>query len=283
MDTHSKFYHTKLIYVLTYENRGGSFLNSKLEILSRCLALFLIAVLLWHTYRFVVGVHPFFPYLEWGKPLGYFFYLGVYVLIFVVLILFVKVIDRSSLSEIGLLKAKRWRTYVMFGVLFAFIARFSEIFMYLIFGGTLRLGEYPSSFIILFFILDTLIVGLAEEGVFRGYIQKHLTHNYRFVPALLVSSYLFHIYHVNFFSANLYDINLIVSGIVPSFGMFAGYLYYRTGENLLGPIMLHMFYDLFGTIVPLEVGMGNLPTGARIIQWTLFMIALKILADRKIL
>ena len=245
--------------------------------------LFLLTVLLWHTYRFVVEIYPISPHLEWGTPLGYFFYLGSYVLIFVALILFVKVIDQSSLSGIGLLKATRWRTYIMFGVLFAFLARFLEILIYLIFGGTLRLHEYPPSFIILFFILDTLIVGLAEEGVFRGYIQKHLTHNYGFIQALLVSSYLFKIYHVNFFSVNLSDMALTILGIAPSFGMFAGYFYYRTGENLLGPIMLHMFYDLFGTIVPLEVEMGNLPAGAGILKWTILILTLKILADRKLI
>ncbi len=253
--------------------------------LLRCLTLFLLTVLLWHIYRFVVEVSPVSPNLKWGTPLGYIFYLGFYVLIFATLVLFVRVIDRSSLNEIGLRKAPKWKAYVLLGVLFAFLARFSEILIYLLLGGTLRFYGYPSPFIIVFFIVDTLIVGLAEEGIYRGYIQKHLTHNHGFIPALLVSTILFKIYHVNFFSVNFSDV-AIISLIIPfpSFGMFAGYLYYKTRENLLGPIVLHMFYDLFGTIIPIEVETANLPAGwisiLGLLRWLILMFTLKILADR---
>jgi len=97
-----------------------------------------------------VDVSPVFPYLKWGTSLGYVFYLGFYVLMFVTLFLFVKVIDRSSLREIGLRKASRWKLYLILGVLFAFLARFSEIFIYLILGGIIRLEEYSPPFIIIF-------------------------------------------------------------------------------------------------------------------------------------
>jgi len=254
-----------------------------------CLLIFLLAILLWHVYRFLVDVSPVFPYLKWGTPLGYVFYLGFYVLMFGMLILFVKVIDRSSLRETGLRKASRWKLYLILGALFAFLARFSEIFIYLILGGTIRLEEYSPPFIIIFFVIDTLMVGLAEEGVFRGYIQRHLAHNHGFIKALLVSTSLFHAYHVNFYRATFSDIALtiLVGPFIPGFGMFAGYLYYKTGENLLGPVTLHMFYDLFGTIVPLGVETGSLPTGSvsllRILQWSMMLLSVKILADRQVI
>jgi len=44
-----------------------------------------------------------------------------------------------------------------------------------------------------------------------------------------------------------------------------------------------MFYDLFGTIVTLEVERGNLPAGPRILQWSILMFTLKILADKKVI
>jgi len=253
----------------------------------KCLLIFLLTILLWHVYRFLVDVSPVFPYLKWGTPLGYIFYLGFYILMFATLALFVKVIDQSSLYEIGLRKATRWRAYVVLGIFFAFLARSLEILSISIGAGTPTFLGYPSLPIIIFFVIDTLIVGLAEEGTFRGYIQKHLTHVYGFIPALLVSSVLFKVYHVNFFEATFSDLALTILVIVPSFGMFAGYFYYRTGENLLGPIVLHMFYDLFGTIIPLGVETSNLPAGSvsilKIIQWLMLMFTLKILADKKVI
>jgi len=171
----------------------------------------------------------------------------------------------------------------MFGVLFAFLGRFMEVLSLLFAGGILTLSGYPSPFVTLFFIVDTLVVGLAEEGVFRGYIQRHLTHSYGFIPALLFSSILFKIYHVNFFKVTFSDLPSLFF-IVPSFGVFAAYFYYRAGENLLGPVMLHMFYDLFGTIVPLEAETIHVSAELlfllRIFQWSILMLTLKILADR---
>ena len=245
-----------------------------------------MVVLLWHIYRFIVEVSSVFPYLKWGTPLGYVFYLGFYVLVFAALFLFVKLIDRASLYEIGLWKATRWQAYIMLGIVFAFSARFLEVLSFLFAGARITVLPYPSLPIVLFFIVDTLFVGLAEEGVFRGYIQRHLTHNHGFIKALLVSSILFKMYHLNFFEASLSDLASSFL-VLPSFGLFAGYFYYKTEENLLGTIGFHMFYDLFGTIIPLEIQTGLLSTGMvsflRILRWLLLMLTLKILADRKIM
>jgi len=257
----------------------------RLRVLLKCLALFLLTVLLWHVYRFVAEVWRV-PYLEWGTPLGFVFYLGFYILIFAMLVIFVKVIDRSSLYEIGLRKAAKWRAHLILGILFGLLAGFLELLPFLLAGATPVLRPYPSPPIIGFMIVDTLIVGLAEEGVFRGYIQRHLTNNHGFILALLISSVLFKAYHLNFFTATLSDLASLLL-VLPSFGMFAGYFYYKAGENLLGPIVLHMFYDLFGTIVPIELEMGNLPVTLisilRIIEWFMLMLTVRILADKKVL
>jgi len=92
--------------------------------------------------------------------------------------------------------------------------------------------------------------------------MKRPSHNYGFLSALLACSALSRAYQANLFRADFSDPALLGSGMVPNFGMFAGYLYRRACENLLSPIMLHMFYDLFRTIAPLGAEMGDLPTGS---------------------
>jgi len=259
--------------------------NPELKRSIQSVFLFLSVVLLWHIYRYVVEVSHFLPELEWGKPLGYLFYLGFYILMFSMLVVFVKVVDRSSLQAIGLRKAERWRTFVGLGVLFAFAARFIEISRLLLAGGTLMLFGYPSPALMVFFTLNTLIIGLAEEGIFRGYIQRHLTHAYGFIPGLIATSVLFGAYHLNFFRVTLADAALSILSIAPSFGMFAGYFYHRTGENLLGPVALHMFYDLFGTIASIGVDVNSQPSTlvsfTGLLQWSALILALKVWMDRK--
>jgi len=67
--------------------------------------------------------------------------------------------------------------------------------------------------------------------------------------------------------------------------MFAGYFYHRTGENLLGPVALHMFYDLFGTIASIGVDVNSQPSTlvsfTGLLQWSALILALKVWMDRK--
>jgi len=127
-------------------------------------------------------------------------------------------------------------------------------------------------------------VGLAEEGVFRGYIQRRMTDLWKFLPALLFTSILFRVYHKNFFTASVSDVILTILAITPSFGIFAGYFYHKSRGNLLGPIALHMFYDLFGTIVPLGIDTTEVHPAVVIVSndlaWSALIIALKLLTDR---
>lgn len=196
---------------------------------------------------------------------------------------FIYYIDHSSLKDIGLSKVGKWRTHIVIGVFFVFLARFLEIGLGVLVGGHVVVWSYSSIFVIMFFIVTTFFVGLSEEGVFRGYIQRKLTDIWKFLPALLFASILFRIYHLNLFTASVTDV-VLASIPLPSFGMFAGYLYYRSRGILLAPIALHMFYDLFGIIVPLGVDVveihPELLRVSRNLMWSALIIVLKMLADK---
>ena len=259
-------------------------MESKVYIIGKCVSIFLLSIIIWHLYRFIVNFSPYKSYLGWETPQGYLFYLTFYILMFAILTFFIRYIDHSSLKNIGLSKGTRWKTHIIVGVSFAFLARFLEIGLCVLVGEVIVVGAYSSPFVIMFFIVDTFFVGLSEEGVFRGYIQRKLTDRWKFLPALLCASILFQIYHINFFTASMSDLVLATLAVTPSFGIFAGYFYYKSRGNLLGPIALHMFYDLFGTIVPLEVDATEaapaLVPGSRILVWSTLIVLLKLLTDK---
>lgn len=257
-------------------------MENKAYIIGKCVLIFFLSVILWHLYRFIITFSPFQSFFVWETPQGYLFYLSFYVIWLAILIFFIYYIDHSSLKNIGL-KVEKWKTYIITGVSFAFSARFLEIGLGVLVGGDIVAYSYSSFFVILFFIVTTFFVGLSEEGIFRGYIQRKLTNIWKFLPALLFTSILFRIYHKNFFTASMTDI-ILASIPTPSFGMFAGYFYYKSRSSLLGPIALHMFYDLFGTIVPLGVDVAGVHFGlvfvSRVLMWSALIIVLKLLADK---
>ena len=258
-------------------------MKSKVYIIGKCISIFLLSIITWHLYRFIVTFSSFKSYLMWGTPQGYLFYLTFYIIMLAILLFFIYCIDHSSLKSIGFSKVKRWKTHIIVGVSFAFLARFLEIGLGVLVGGDIVVSSYSSLFVIVFFIVSTFFVGLSEEGVFRGYIQRKLTDTWKFLPALLFTSILFRIYHKNFFTTSLTDV-VLASLPTPSFGMFAGYFYYKSRRSLLGPIALHMFYDLFGTIVPLGVDVAGVHLGlvlpSRILVWSTLIIVLKLLAAK---
>ena len=257
-------------------------MEKRAYVIGKCVSIFILSVIVWHIYHFMAMFSPFKSYLMWETPQGYLFYLTFYIIMLLVLVFFVYYIDHSSLKNIGLSRVERWKTHILVGVAFAFLARFLEIFLFALVGGDIVVFSYSSLFVVMFFVVNTFFVGLAEEGIFRGYIQRKLTHKWSFLPALLFASILFRIFHKNFFTTSASDI-VLASIPTPSFGMFAGYYYHKTRGILLGPIALHMFYDLFGTIVPLGVDLVGVHLGlvlvSRILVWTTLIIVSKILAD----
>jgi membrane protease YdiL (CAAX protease family) len=259
--------------------------ESKASAMGKCVLIFLLSIIVWHSYRFTVDFSLFKSYLLWGTLQGYLFYLVFYILMFAILVFFVHYIDHSSLKDIGFYKGANWKKHVTLGIVFAFSARLLEICLGALVGGVIIVYAYPSLFVVMFFVVDTFFVGLSEESVFRGYIQRKLTDAWRFLPALLFTSILFKIYHIDFFTASMSDIVLTALAVFPGFGIFAGYLYYKSHRNMLGPIALHMFYDLFGTIVPFGIYMTEvnriLAGVSSILVWSTLIIVLKLLSDKK--
>jgi len=270
--------------LIDWSNPNYETMKSEAYIIGKCISIFLLSILIWHVYRFVVTFSPYKSYFMWETLQGKLFYLVFYILMFAILVFFVRYIDHSSLKNIGLSQSARWKRHIAIGVFFAFLARFLEIGFGAVVGGVVIVYAYSSFLVIVFFVVDTFFVGLSEEGVFRGYIQGKLTGIWRFLPALLFASILFHIYHTDFFTASMTDLILKVLAVAPSFSIFAGYMYYKTRGNLLGPVALHMFYDLFGTMVPIGIDVAGvhpvMVQVSRIFMWSILIIVFKLLVDK---
>ncbi|MFC4552554.1 MULTISPECIES: CPBP family intramembrane glutamic endopeptidase [Halorussus] len=92
--------------------------------------------------------------------------------------------------------------------------------------------------------LSILVVGPAEELLFRGVIQRYLDDAISTLPAILISSVLFALVHIP--TTVIATPNPVAVGVtlVILFGLsiLLGYLYVWT-ENLVVPILVHGLYD----------------------------------------
>lgn len=99
------------------------------------------------------------------------------------------------------------------------------------------------------FVFMTLVVGVSEEWLFRGFFQKLLLEKFTAGIALTVQAILFGIWHVVWhISPNGIDIPGMFSHVFFSFiwGVLAGVMFIKTG-SLLAPILVHGLWDTLVT------------------------------------
>lgn len=164
--------------------------------------------------------------------------------------LFVKYVDKEKFVDIGFHLKNRINDFST-GLLIGFII------MLLGFGFLELIDEIQFQGIefdlkeIIFSISLFLLVSLAEEIFFRGYILRNLMNSYNKYLALLISSVLFSLIHG--FNPNIDIIgftNIFLSGIL------LGITYIHT-KNLWFPIALHFSWNFFQTVLGFNVSGKN--------------------------
>lgn len=129
--------------------------------------------------------------------------------------------------------------------------------------------ELATLFILALILFPSLLaVAVVEEGAFRGYIQRIFGLKYGFIPALLLASLLFAVMHFPFAgiikihqsmpelvspALQIYSINVLF-GILP-LGIFFGYVYFKTGQNLICPILFHTIHNFLLILTQVFLGM----------------------------
>jgi membrane protease YdiL (CAAX protease family) len=177
-------------------------------------------------------------------PYGYAVHLAYYSSIFLVTFLFV---GRIDFSAIGLKRDTSWKKYLTIGLVFGLL--FYTLKTLVIQGEFNRSYYLPLELYVPAFIFLGLLIGLAEESIFRGFILDSFLRSYTPLLAVLVSSLLFGIYHVNFLDLNFswwsYYVLQALSG-----GLILSVLYIKTGRNLIAPIAYHSTNIIIGQIIP---------------------------------
>ncbi len=96
------------------------------------------------------------------------------------------------------------------------------------------------------FALTSFIVGVREELFYRAIVQNSLSKKMKKFGSVILTSIFFTFYHLSYF------INLDFIAIVEAFlvGIVIGVIYYNM-RSLLMVIMIHSFYDVLWSFVPI--------------------------------
>jgi membrane protease YdiL (CAAX protease family) len=134
---------------------------------------------------------------------------------------------KLSFEELGF-KKQRFLEYSLIGLLIA--VTFGTI-EFVILKPALTVSAFESGNLLRNLVYMVLFVGVGEELLFRGVIQRDLTHAFGPAAGLVLASSVFCVMHLAWRSIS-------ELALVFFMGMIFGYLYYKTG-SLTAPIIAH--------------------------------------------
>jgi membrane protease YdiL (CAAX protease family) len=180
-------------------------------------------------------------------PYGYIVHISYYLSFLAAMLLF---IGKFDFGELGLRREASWTRFLLIGLVFALLGYGLKT---VVIQGTFGDSFYnlPYYLLVPAFIFLGLLIGLAEESAFRGYILKAYLEKYTPASAILFSSFLFGIYHINFLDLNYHTLVFWSLYVVQAFtgGILMATLSYKTGGNLISSINYHSSNVIIGQII----------------------------------
>ena len=219
------------------------------------LLLFFVAFALWQIYDLIM--------LYISPPISsvYLLYLAIPAIIVAIFALFTK-LTKSTFKKQGYKKPTLLKTSkcLLLSVIFLLIYVLIYLFPGFSQGNFFYQGISANPIIIIHRIASAILLSLATESMFRGYVFRNLVRNHGFFTSLYISSILFGLYQISIKDVIGVPFDQIVTyaftNVLPSFaaGLFLGFFFYKIGWSLLGPLIfrtgVQFFFDPLPIISP---------------------------------
>ncbi len=127
------------------------------------------------------------------------------------------------------------------------------------------------------YVLFSVFGAFSEEIAYRGYVQSRISSRYGFIAGVLVSSLLFSLQHIQFFQTNWITAFLQNQFIyVFLFGLFVGYLFLRSGQNIWSVFAFHALMNIFNIALPIEIENPSIGinTSATVVSFLILLLIL---------
>lgn len=242
--------------------------------------LFIIAFALWQIYDYIM-LHISPPIL-----VIYLLFLAIPAISLAIFVLFTK-LTKSTLRKQGYKKPTILKTSkcLLLSVIFILIYVFIYLFPGISTGSLHYRGISTDPILFTNRIASAILISLATESIFRGYIFRNLVRNQGFFTSLYASSILFGLYQISI--RDLTGITFegmviyIFTRILPAFaaGLFLGFFFYKTGWSLLGPATFRMGFQYFLDPLPIISPASSPPWWMALTFETMFYVVLILIID----
>lgn len=232
--------------------------------------------------------------LQWESGLGTGALLAITAVIYVLIFFAVVVLlrqDGEPVQSLGLRVAGVGKI-IMLAAVVGLIAQFILVVLVSAATGAVvfNLGAVPFETFLLQVLVMAFLTGFVEESAFRGYIQRKFTTVYGLGRALIIASILFMIPHIQVYTyykltdpaiqaalgvtaeqaaqAILFAITQTIIGIT-ALGLFTGYLYLKSDQNVFIPTALHITFNIGGLLM---LSYSNLQDASFTLDYGLFIM-----------
>ena len=212
-----------------------------------------------------------------------------YFIIFSVALLLLRKDSRKSLSDVFKINSN---LVLLSGLLFGLLYLGLYYLVSFGLGSSFEFGDFPNlrgfedytfysvGSVFVLYLLFSVFGGFAEEVAYRGYVQTRVAGRYGVVVGIVASTLFFSLEHIHVFQAD-WILQFVQGQLlhVVLFGVFVGYLFYRSGENIWSVVSFHVLLNAFAVSVPIRVSDAYLFTFyvAEIMSFTVMILLLKYL------
>ncbi len=247
----------------------GSFLLLMISYL-----LYLVRYPMW---QFFTSIEPIFAVLILS-----------YSIILVVALVLIKKDMKESLQEVFKFRGYRM---ILTGASLAALFQALWFLIVTVMGSKLEFTSFPSlrgyenyafyslSLAFAFYALFSVFGAFSEEVAYRGYVQARISRRYGFIVGIFFSSLFFSLQHIHIFQTVWIETFFRNQFIyVFMFGLFVGYLFLRSGENIWSVFAFHSLMNIFNIILPFEIENPSLAvnTFSTVISFLILFLILRL-------
>jgi len=206
-----------------------------------------------------------YPTWRWFESVEQLFLMLIssYLAVLLLSMVFLKKEARKSLSQV--FKIHGYSTVIL-GTVVAFL--FQAIWLLISWGiaGEFEFISFPSlkgyeSYTVqsmffgsILYLAFAVFGAFAEEITFRGYIQSRIASRYGCAVGIFTASLFFSLEHIHIFEISWVERFFQTQFVyVFCFGIFVGYLFFKSREDIWGVFAFHAFANIFDVLLPIRV------------------------------
>ena len=219
-------------------------------------------ILLIVSYFIYVIRYPMWSFFSIIEPIFFFLFLSYFIILIVALFL-LKKDSGKSLSKVFKNKVS---LMILMGLVFAFLYLGLWYLISFGLGSKIAFRSFPSltgyeDYAVLslplafcLYLAFSVFGAFAEEVAYRGYVQTRISSKYGPAMGILGSTVFFCLEHIHVFQTS-WLIQFIQTQFfhVFLFGIFSGYLFFKSKENIWSVFSMHALTNAFSVSVPIVV------------------------------